>query len=42
MMWPYGDKATVYLALVVYGPTKVIINARLVLREHMLRNKKHP
>jgi len=42
MMWPYGDKATVYLALVVHGPTKVIINARLVLREHMLRNKKHP
>ena len=42
MLWPYGEKVTVYLALVVHGPTKVIINTRLVLREHMLRDKKHP
>ncbi|MGV0980996.1 MAG: hypothetical protein ACOYB0_01405 [Polynucleobacter sp.] len=40
-MWSYVDKTTVYLPLVVQGLIKVIINTGLILRENMLRNKKH-
>jgi hypothetical protein len=42
ILWPYGDKATVYLPLVIQGLNKVIINAGLILRKYMLRNKEHP
>ena len=42
ILWPYGDKTTVYLPLVIQGLNKVIINAGLILRKYMLRNKEHP
>ena len=41
ILWPYRDKSTVYLPLVVQGPNKVIINTGLILCEDMLCNKKH-
>jgi hypothetical protein len=39
ILWPYGDKTTVYLALVVHSLIKVVINTGLVLRQNMLCNK---